>query len=75
VKTTKELYLIGLRARQFHDPAIDPEPYWQEALRRDSGDARVNTWLGISRFKAARYAEAEQLFRRAGAAHRRVQVA
>ena len=24
VKTTEELYLIGLRAQQFHDPAIDP---------------------------------------------------
>lgn len=65
VKTNEELYLIGLRAKQFHDPVTDPEPYWQEALRRDPGDARVNTALGISRLKAARYAEAEQYLRRA----------
>jgi tetratricopeptide (TPR) repeat protein len=65
VRTSEELYLIGLRAKQFHDPVTDPEPYWQEALRRDPGDARVNTALGISRFKTARYQEAEQFLRRA----------
>ncbi len=65
VKTVEELYLIGLRAEQFHDPSIAPEPYWQEALRRDPGDARVNTALGINYFKKARFAEAEQLFRNA----------
>jgi tetratricopeptide (TPR) repeat protein len=65
LKTNEELYLTGLRAKQFHDPVVDPEPYWQEALRRDPGDARVNTSLGISRFKTARYEEAEQYLRRA----------
>lgn len=65
VKTVEELYLIGLRAEQFHDPSIKPEPYWEEALRRDAGDARVNTALGINYFKKARFTEAEQLFRKA----------
>ena len=65
VKTIEELYLIGLRAEQFHDPGIDPEPYWEEALRRDPGDVRVNTALGINYYKKARYAEAEQHFRKA----------
>jgi tetratricopeptide (TPR) repeat protein len=65
VKTNEELYLIGLRAKQFHDPSVDPEPYWQEALRRDASDSRVNTELGISRLKTARYAEAEKYFRTA----------
>ena len=65
IKTNEELYLIGLRAQQFHDPAIDPIPYWEEALRRDPGDARVNTALGITDFKKARYAEAERYLRAA----------
>src|ERR1019366_557347 len=39
VKTNEELYLIGLRAQQFHDPVIDAARYWEEALRRDPGDA------------------------------------
>jgi len=59
IKTNEELYLIGLRAQQFHDPAIDPIPYWEEALRRDPGDARVNTALGITYFKKAIYDHAE----------------
>src|SRR5205814_4467828 len=41
VKSSEELYLIGLRAMQFHDPGINPDLYWQEALRRDPGDSRV----------------------------------
>jgi len=65
IKTNEELYLIGLRAQQFHDPSISPEAYWEEALRRDPGDARVNTALGITAFKKARYEEAEKLFRKA----------
>jgi tetratricopeptide (TPR) repeat protein len=63
VKTTEELYLVGLRAQQFHDPNVDPLLYWQEALRRDPGDARVNTVLGITAFTKARYAEAEKYLR------------
>ena len=51
IKTSEELYLIGLRAEQFHDPSINPEPYWEEALRRDPGDSRVNTALGIGNSK------------------------
>ena len=65
VKTVEELYLIGLRGEQFHDPSVKPEPYWEEALRRDPGDVRVNTALGINYFKKGRMAEAEQLFRKA----------
>lgn len=65
VQTVEELYLIGLRAEQFHDPAVRPEPYWEEALRRDPYDARVNTGLGINYFKKARFTDAEQLFRKA----------
>jgi tetratricopeptide (TPR) repeat protein len=65
IKTVEELYLVGLRLEQFHDPAREPEPYWEEALRRDPGDARVNTVLGIREFKQAKFAEAEQHLRAA----------
>jgi len=65
VKTNDELYLIGLRAQQFHDPVIDPLSYWKEALRRDPGDTRVNTALGISEFTAGRYTTAEAYLRKA----------
>ncbi|NWG12832.1 MAG: DUF5107 domain-containing protein [Acidobacteria bacterium] len=65
IKTNEELYFTGLRIDQFHNPSLDPEPYWEEALRRDPGDVRVNTALGIRYLKHARFTEAESLFRKA----------
>ncbi|MCU0913625.1 MAG: DUF5107 domain-containing protein [Planctomycetes bacterium] len=65
IKTNEELYLAGLRVEQFHAPNAKPDPYWQEALKRDPGDVRVNTALGIRAIKAGRFAEAEQHLRRA----------
>ena len=65
IKTNEELYLTGLRMEQFHSPSGDPNAYWQEALRRDPGDTRVNTVLGIGAIKAGRFAEAEALLRKA----------
>jgi len=65
LKTVEELYLVGQRLEQFHDAAREPEPYWEEALRRDPGDARVNTALGLRQLKQARFVEAEQHFRKA----------
>jgi tetratricopeptide (TPR) repeat protein len=65
IRTTEELYLTGLWIEQFHNPTLDPDPYWEEALRRDPGDVRANTALGINRLKKARFAESEKLFRKA----------
>jgi tetratricopeptide (TPR) repeat protein len=65
IKSNEELYLTGLRMEQFHSPAGNPLEYWNEALRRDPGDIRVNTVLGIDAIKAGRYAEAENLLREA----------
>jgi tetratricopeptide (TPR) repeat protein len=65
IATNEELYLTGLRIEQFHNASLEPDPYWEEALRRDPGDAQVNTAWGILKLKRMRFAEAEQLFRKA----------
>jgi len=65
IKTNEELYLTGLRMEQFRSPSGDPNAYWNEALRRDPGDIRVNTVLGIDAIKGGRYAEAEAYLRKA----------
>jgi tetratricopeptide (TPR) repeat protein len=65
IATNDELYLTGLWIEQFHHPTLNPDPYWEEALRRDPGDVRVNTALGINYLKRARYGEAEALLRKA----------
>ncbi len=59
VPTVEELYLNGLRLEQFHSPALSPRPYYEEALRRDPGDYRTNTALGILDLKRGLYASAE----------------
>ena len=60
IKTNEELYLAGLRLEQFHSPAMEPYPYYEEALRRDPGDSRVNVALAILYCKRGMFAEAEK---------------
>ncbi len=65
IKTNEELLLAGTRIEQFHAPGASPDPYWQEALKRDPGDVRVNTAMAIDAIKGGRFAEAEQYLRTA----------
>lgn len=65
MKTNEELSLAGQRLEQLHNPAREPEPYYEEALKRDAGDTRANTALGLRLLKKARYAEAERHLRAA----------
>ena len=65
IKTVEQLYLTGLRLEQFHNPALEPYPFYEEALRRDPGNYRVNVALGILYFKRGLFKEAEQCFRTA----------
>jgi len=46
IKTVDELYHIGLRLEQFHNAALEPYAYFEEALSRDPGNYEVNTALG-----------------------------
>lgn len=57
--TNEELYLTALRLEQFRNATIDPAPYYEEALKRDSLDSRVNTALGIRSLKDGKFNEAE----------------
>lgn len=64
IKTNEELYLAGLRLEQFYNPSHEPYPYYEEALRRDPGDTRVNTALGILYLKRGMYKQAEERFQK-----------
>jgi tetratricopeptide (TPR) repeat protein len=65
IKTVEELYLTGLRLNQFYNASVDPYPYYEEALKRDPGDYRVNTQLGILYLKRKMWKEAEEKLRTA----------
>lgn len=59
-ETVEELFLAGQRIEQFHNARMDPMEYYSEALRRDSGDARANTAVGLRLAREAKWAEAEK---------------
>lgn len=65
ISTQEELYLTGLRLEQFYNPALEPYPYYREALKRDPGDSSVNTRLGILYVKRFMFEEARKRLEKA----------
>jgi tetratricopeptide (TPR) repeat protein len=65
IPTIEELYFTGLRLEQIHNPRVDPQIYYEEALRRDGGDSRTNIILGINYNKRGMFSEAEAKLRKA----------
>ena len=63
IKTIEELYLTGLRLNQFYNASLDPMDYYNEALKRDPEDYRVNTQLGILCIKGKEWKKAEDYLR------------
>ena len=47
IANNEECFLVGLRNLQFHNPFINPTDYFLEVLRRDPGDTRANTQMGV----------------------------
>lgn len=64
-KTVEELYLAGMRLEQFHNGQRDPMDFYNEALKRDPGDARVNTAVGIRLLRDGKWSEGAVFLERA----------
>lgn len=65
IASADELYFTGEHLEQYRHPTRAPDLYWQEALRRDDGDARCNIGMGRRALKSGRLAAAEGYFRKA----------
>jgi len=65
IESSDELYFTGEHLDQYRHPTRSPELYWQEALRRDDGDARCNIAMGRRALRGGRFTEAENFFRKA----------
>jgi tetratricopeptide (TPR) repeat protein len=63
IESLEELYLNGLHLEQYRHATFSPEPYYQEALRRDPGDARCNNALGLLCLRRGQFSEARDYFR------------
>ncbi|MEO6004829.1 MAG: DUF5107 domain-containing protein [Opitutus sp.] len=65
IPSTDELYLVGLHLWQYRHATRSPLLYWQEALRRDPGDARCNQAMGAWHLRLGEFSLAEGFLRRA----------
>ena len=65
IDTIEELYLTGLRIKQFHNARLNANDYYREALRRDPCDSRCNIQLGLFDARRGLYEEAARRFKTA----------
>lgn len=65
ILTVEELYLTGMHIEQYRHATYLPDPYYLEALKRDSGDIRSNTAYGMLLLRRGQFEESETYFRRA----------
>ena len=63
--TGEQLYLTAQHLEQYRHATVEPMPYYREALRREPGDSRCNTALGLLLLRRGRFREAEGHFRAA----------
>ncbi len=63
--SNEALFLNGLHLEQYRHATYRPEPYYEEALRRDPLDSRCNNALGLLLLRRGKFAEAEPYFRTA----------
>lgn len=65
IETNELLFLNGLHLEQYRHATFSPVPYYEEALRRDSGDIRNNNALGLWYLKRGQINKSENYFRSA----------
>ncbi|MCZ9880970.1 DUF5107 domain-containing protein [Arthrobacter sp. B2a2-09] len=65
IGTTEELFYTGQYLEQYRHATRSPEPYWEEALRRDPGDVRSNLAMAARLERGAQFPTAEAHLRRA----------
>lgn len=65
IASNEELFLNGLHLEQYRHASYPPEPYYEEAIRRDPFDSLCNNALGLLLQRRGKFAEAEPYFRKA----------
>jgi tetratricopeptide (TPR) repeat protein len=64
IESVEMLYLAGSRLEQFFNPSVDPMIYYEEALKRDPENMRVNCAVGIHLLRQAKFEEAEKYLKK-----------
>lgn len=54
MNSAEELYLAGVHVAQYRDPAVLPDSYWKEALKRDIN--HIPSLIAMAKYEYGRYA-------------------
>ena len=54
MNSAEELYLAGVHVAQYRDPAVEPDSYWKEALKRDIN--HIPSLVAMAEYEYGRYA-------------------
>ncbi|MGE7612246.1 DUF5107 domain-containing protein [Paenibacillus sp. NPDC101420] len=65
LKSTEQLYLAGVHLEQYRHATFEPEHYYEEGLRRDASDIRLNVAYGTLLLRRGLFKQAEEHFRTA----------
>jgi tetratricopeptide (TPR) repeat protein len=65
IENTEQLYLTGMHLEQYRHATYVAADYYEEALKRDSRDARNNNALGLWYLRRGQFVKAEPYFRTA----------
>ncbi|MCR4998663.1 MAG: DUF5107 domain-containing protein [Lachnospiraceae bacterium] len=65
ILTNEELYLTGQHIEQYRHATWLPDPYYEEGLKRDPEDSRINNAYGLLLLRRGQFAQAEGYFRTA----------
>ncbi len=65
VRTNEDLFLYGLHIEQYRHATYLAEDYYEEGLKRDPSDSRINNAYGLLLMKRGQFARAEAHFRAA----------
>ncbi|MEN1986247.1 tetratricopeptide repeat protein [Paenibacillus hubeiensis] len=65
LRSTEQLYLAGLHLEQYRHATFEPEAYYEEGLRRDASDIRLNVAYGTLMLRRGELEKAETHFRTA----------
>ena len=65
IKSPNELELVAEHLELYRHPTRYPEPYWEEAIKKDPQSYKSHIGLGKAKLKNGLFDEAEQHFRKA----------
>ncbi|MDR2473672.1 MAG: DUF5107 domain-containing protein [Tannerella sp.] len=65
IESVEQLFLTGLHLEQYRHATYNPLDYYDEGLRRETGDVRCNNAKGLLLMRRGQFAAAEPYFRRA----------